>query len=121
MRDYARNDQENDEQQLTAVLNYVKKTHGIYLKAIYSFIEKAEGKRKNKESVPPCFVSKGYSRNTTRLLSRDSNVTMKKQSRLRKIDVNYPRDMFPKQLVDLGHLTNHKLSFIACNNSIVMS
>ena len=52
MRDYARNDEANDEQQLTAVLNYIKKAHGIYLEAIYSFIEKAEGKRKNEESVP---------------------------------------------------------------------
>ena len=52
MRDYARNDEVNDEQQLTAILNYIKKAHGIYLEAIYSFIEKAEGKRKNKESVP---------------------------------------------------------------------
>ena len=52
MRDYARNDEVNDEQQLTAILNYIKKAHGIYLKATYTFIEKAEGKRKNKESVP---------------------------------------------------------------------
>ena len=70
MRDYARNDEVNDEQQLTAMLSYIKKAHGIYLEAIYSLIErqkvsvktksrslplldrKAEGKRKNKESVP---------------------------------------------------------------------
>ena len=52
MLDYARNDEVNDEQQLTAVLNNIKKARGIYLEAIYSFIEKAEGKRKNKESIP---------------------------------------------------------------------
>ena len=52
MRDYARNDEENDEQQLSAELNYIKKAHGISLEAIYSFIEKTEAKRKNKESVP---------------------------------------------------------------------